>query len=272
MRGGFIALALLLCGPAAADSSAWSRLSAPLPGTAEAVGFYSAGCLLGGQALAPQGVGYQAMRLSRNRNYAHPSLIGFIEWLGRQAHRRGSRLLIGDLSQPGGGPMNYGHASHQLGLDADIWLRHIPAERRLNRQQIESWQQHSTVDRAAGRLNERWTPLYRRLLQLTAEYPAVERIFVNPVIKQQLCARHAGSPWLAKLRPWWGHDAHFHVRLRCPAENLDCRAQQPVPPGDGCNADLARWVEQQKRPPSGAKFSPRKPKPLPPRCQAALPD
>jgi hypothetical protein len=34
----------------------------------------------------------------------------------------GKGLYIGDISQPRGGPMTSGHASHQIGLDADIWM------------------------------------------------------------------------------------------------------------------------------------------------------
>ena len=35
-------------------------------------------------------------------------------------------LLIGDMSQPRGGPMLNGHSSHQIGLDVDIWFTPMP--------------------------------------------------------------------------------------------------------------------------------------------------
>ena len=58
------------------------------------------------------------------------------------------------------------------------------------------------------------------------DYPAemqyrdarVNRIFVTPPVKLQMCA-DAGRDraWLRKIRPWWNHHDHFHVRLNCPA-------------------------------------------------------
>ena len=59
-----------------------------------------------------------------------------------------------------------------------------------------------------------WTHQRTELIRTAAEDPDVERIFVNAAIKKALC-REAGSDraWLAKVRPWWGHDYHFHVRI-----------------------------------------------------------
>src|SRR5947209_6754589 len=77
------------------------------------------------------------MRLSRNRNWGHPSLVQFLERLAAQAPKTGWQgLLVGSLSQPRGGPMLTGHASHQVGLDADIWLSPMP-NRELTRQERE---------------------------------------------------------------------------------------------------------------------------------------
>src|SRR6516165_2279694 len=51
-------------------------------------------------------------------------LIYFLEGLGTKVANAGTwrGLLVGDISQPRGGPMITGHDSHQVGLDADIWL------------------------------------------------------------------------------------------------------------------------------------------------------
>ena len=46
-------------------------------------------------------------------------------------------FLVGDISQPRGGPMFTGHASHQIGLDADVWLTPMP-DRTLSRAERES--------------------------------------------------------------------------------------------------------------------------------------
>nr|NIP77242.1 penicillin-insensitive murein endopeptidase [Xanthomonadales bacterium] len=111
----------------------FSAKPAPLTGPAEIHGSYSKGCLAGAVELAETGAGWQAMRLSRNRNWAHPAMIAFLERLSRAAARDGwPRLYVGDISQPRGGPMMGGHRSHQVGLDADIWLR-IPDTNPLNR-------------------------------------------------------------------------------------------------------------------------------------------
>ena len=111
----------------------------PAPLAARAIGFYAKGCLAGATALPIDGPAWQAMRLSRNRNWGHPDLVALVEKL---AHRGASKhdswpgLLVGDLSQPRGGPMLTGHASHQVGLDADIWLMPMP-DRRLTEKERE---------------------------------------------------------------------------------------------------------------------------------------
>ena len=114
-----------------------------------------------------------------------------------------------------------------------------------------------------------WSPQISHLIKLAAEDNDVTRIFVNPAIKQQLCL-DAGNDrgWLRKVRPWFQHRAHMHVRLRCPAGSLECEEQAPPPPGDGCGAELQSWFE----PPKPGTTSPVKktPPPLPPSCQALL--
>jgi penicillin-insensitive murein endopeptidase len=97
----------------------------------------------------------------------------------------------------------------------------------------------------------RWRPAHITLLRLAAALPNVDRILVNPAIKQQLC-REAGADraWLHLIRPWWGHSSHMHLRLRCPAGQPDCPQAPPPPPGDGCDATLDWWFAQLDRPPS----------------------
>ena len=92
---------------------------------AESFGSYAKGCLAGGAALPETGPTWQAMRLSRNRNWGQPITIDFLQELSQKVAQSTSwsGLYIGDISQPRGGPMLSGHESHQIGLDADIWLR-----------------------------------------------------------------------------------------------------------------------------------------------------
>ena len=242
------------------------------------IGFYSAGCLAGGAALPVDGPTWQVMRLSRNRNWGHPTLIRFLEDLGRTVHdaETWNGLLMGDMSQPRGGPMITGHASHQIGLDSDIWLKPMPP-RQLTR--IEREEMMSTNVVAKDQLDvdpSLWTPGHAALIKAAALDPRVARIFVNPAIKKVLCREATGDrAWLEKVRPYWGHDYHFHVRLRCPAGAAECTPQAPPPTGDGCDQDLAWWfTEEVLHPKPGT--TPEKPRPpltmagLPGACRAVL--
>jgi penicillin-insensitive murein DD-endopeptidase len=216
----------------------------PSPGPAEAIGSYTRGCLAGGVQLPADGPYWQVMRPSRNRAWGHPMLISFLERLAQQAAAADGwpGLLIGDLAQPRGGPMLTGHESHQLGIEADIWLMPMP-QRRLSRVERDNLAAPSLVaadglDIARGL----WQPGYQELLETAARGPGVARIFVNPAIKKALC-REAGSDrdWLRKIRPWWGHKRHFHLRLACPAGDPACHGQPPPLAGDGCGKELAWW-------------------------------
>lgn len=267
-------LSLVVALPARAGNG-WSTVAYPLSGPPQVIGSHTAGCIAGAAALPLVGDGYQVMRASRNRYYGHPLLVAFVERLGRQAAARGGRLLIGDLGQPRGGPMPNGHRSHQSGLDVDVWFLQQPRERLLSRSETEEIDMPSMVRAAEGTLNPtRWSPRYRDMLKLAALSPEVDRVFVNAIIKQALCYSETDRSWLEKVRPWWGHDAHFHVRLACPPDSGQCKPQKPIPPGDGCDADLANWVRDIQQ----AALSPkpyRKPEPpsadaLPVACKAVL--
>jgi penicillin-insensitive murein DD-endopeptidase len=230
----------------------FGRKTTPTPPPARSIGSYAKGCLAGAVALPINGPTWQVMRLSRNRNWGHPNLIAFLERLGSQAPVTGWRgLLLGDMSQPRGGPMLAGHASHQIGLDADIWLTPMP-DRELSRKERE--QMMATMIVAESRKDvdpKAWTPAHVALIKAAAEDPAVARIFVNAAIKKALC-RDAGSDrtWLHKVQPWWGHDWHFHVRLECPPGQTGCENQPPRPKDEGCRAgDLTHWFDSGPAPP-----------------------
>ncbi|HAP80760.1 MAG TPA: penicillin-insensitive murein endopeptidase, partial [Enterobacteriaceae bacterium] len=118
----------------------------------------------------------------------------------------------------------------------------------------------------------RWSPQLYNMIKLAALDDEVTRIFVNPAIKQQLCL-DAGTnrDWLNKVRPWFAHRAHMHVRLRCPADSLECVEQAPPPPGDGCGEELQSWFKPAKPgSQSNEKKTPPPPPPPPPSCQALL--
>ena len=214
------------------------------------IGGYAKGCVAGAVQLAETGPTWQAMRLSRNRNWGHPEAIAFIERLSRKAAKQPgwNGLYIGDISQPRGGPMLSGHRSHQIGLDIDIWMR--PADNlRLSRDARENISSISMRRAEGAYVNGEWTRAHHEILKAAAKDPAVARIFVFPGAKVQMCKDETGNrAWLRKIRPWWGHHYHFHVRLSCPNGARGCADQAPPPAGDGC-ADAAEWVNNILNPP-----------------------
>jgi penicillin-insensitive murein endopeptidase len=264
--------------------------SAPL--VARSIGFYAKGCLAGAVAMPINGKTWQVMRLSRNRNWGHPSLIRYLEDLSEKGAKVGwSGLLVGDISQARGGPMLTGHASHQVGLDADIWFTPMP-NRELTR--LEREEMSATMVVAKNRKDvdpNIWTPAHAALIKMVASDSRVERVFVNAAIKKALCrTTDPDRTWLRKVRPIYGHDYHFHIRMSCPADSPDCRPQDPAPPGDGCGAALDWWfrdaiINPKKAPPPKEtdkdkdkdKDAKPKPKPrgitmadLPPACRQVL--
>jgi penicillin-insensitive murein endopeptidase len=233
---------------------------------AEAIGAYGRGCVAGAARLAPEGPGWQVMRLSRARNFGHPKLVAWIEALAASARKDGSPdLLIGDMAQPRGGPMLTGHASHQLGLEVDIWLTAAPAQPILT---MEAREELQAIDMVRPDLlevdPERFTSAQVALLRRAALMPEVDRIFVNAAIKQAACRAVTGTGagtgsgergWLRKLRPWPGHTYHFHVALKCP--NAGCADRNPVPAGDGCGKELEHWFREDVRFPKPDKRLPK---------------
>jgi penicillin-insensitive murein endopeptidase len=238
---GLCAVLLALESPAARD---WNAQRTPAPGTPSAIGATSGGCLQGAATLPASGPGYEALRLRRNRRYGHPSLIAYLRRLGAGAKRdKLGLVVVGDLSQPRGGPTPSGHRSHQSGLDADVGYAAPAGARagRLSAADRERLSPVAVVDLATHEATPAWGPKTVALLALAAGDPAVDRIFVNPAVKRMLCEGPAReAPWAARIRPWWGHHDHFHVRLKCPADSPACTSQDP-PPDDGCGPSLHWW-------------------------------
>jgi penicillin-insensitive murein endopeptidase len=256
--------------PAVPAKELFARKAKPVPLQARAIGFYAQGCLAGAVALPINGATWQVMRLSRNRNWGHPDLVALLERLAKGAKAVGwNGLLVGDMSQPRGGPMLTGHTSHQVGLDADIWLTPMP-DRQLSREEREMMSATNVV--APDKLDVDpavWTPAHTKLIRTAANDRDVERIFVNAAIKKALCREASGQRgWLHKVRPWWGHNYHFHVRINCPADSPDCKPQPPAPAGEGCGRDLDFWFKDSVLHP---KPPPEPPKPRPPLTLANLP-
>jgi len=208
------------------------------------IGEYWKGCYSGGMRFPPDGDHWQVMRLSRNRNWGHPFVIDFLRRFARTASEVTGwpGILIGDMSQPRGGPMLTGHSSHQLGIEIDIWLRPMPA-RRLTPHEREEVFSTSLLRRDRKDIDPKvYTPAHLALLRAAARQSEVARVFVNAGIKKALC-RDAGKDrdWLRKIRPAAGHDYHFHIRLACPSDQKGCKDQIPPGGGDGCGKELDYW-------------------------------
>lgn len=288
-------LSLLLAAPVQAQSLANQLFGAKdLPSNQDAmpIGSYAKGCGAGLAELPETGPTWQAMRLSRNRNFGQPTTIQFLMDLSQTARDIGfgKGLYIGDISQPRGGPMTSGHASHQIGLDADIWM--LPP-RSLSLTEAERENISSIPVRSADQrsVTENWTRVHRELLKQAALDPRVDRIFVAAAVKIEMCktAKARDKKWLQKIRPVAGHDTHFHVRLKCPKGARLCETQTPTVAelsknGDGCDETLMWWVTDFLDPPKStgkkkpkADDAPRKKGPreftmadLPKQCEGVL--
>lgn len=251
----------------------FSAPTAPAQLPAQAFGAYGRGCAAGAVPLAPEGPGWQVMRPSRQRHFGQPKLVEWIQAFAAQASAEGwPGLLVGDMAQPRGGPMLTGHASHQLGLEVDLWLTPAPVGRL---QTPEEREEMSAIEMVRPDLLEvdaaHFGPAQVALLRRAALMPEVDRIFVNAAIKQAACRAETGErDWLRKLRPWAGHSHHFHVSLRCT--DAGCAGRNPIPAGDGCGRELAHWFRAEVRFPKPDKRPQRilKLKDLPAACRAVL--
>jgi penicillin-insensitive murein endopeptidase len=229
------------------------------------IGSYAKGCAAGLWELPETGATWQAMRLSRNRNFGQPEMIDFLIDLSETAAAIGfgKGLYIGDISQPRGGPMTSGHASHQIGLDADIWML-PPQSLSLSegqREEISSIPVRSADQRS---VTGNWTNVHRELMKQAALDPRVDRIFVAAAVKIEMCRTASASDkkWLQKIRPVAGHDTHFHVRLKCPKGARLCETQTPTVAelsknGDGCDETLTWWVTDYLDPPKATGKKPK---------------
>ena len=257
----------------AASAQEWGQVSTPTAGPPQSIGFYTAGCLQGAQALPLDGPGYEVIRISRNRYWGQPVTLDFIKTLSEKVRAAGQApLYIGDIGQPRGGPAVSGHASHQTGLDADIWFERQPGPP-LAPAQRENPRLRSLVRADDNGIDDGvFTQQHVTLLRLAAEMPQLDRIFVNKWIKQRLCQTVTGNrAWLNKLVVWVGHDEHFHIRLHCPPGNPQCKPQAGYYADDGCGEPLDLWFTRPPvtLPPPDAPQAPYRPK-LPAACAAVL--
>jgi len=247
----------------------WSRVASPSAGLARSIGQPGSGCLQGAAVLPQRNPNYVVVHPERHREFGHPDLIGYLRELAVAAHKQKlGPLYVGDLGQPRGGPTPTGHRSHQSGLDVDLWYG-PPAKPFLPG---KSATPPSVVDLRSQKMLPAWSSSAVRLLELAASRPSVDRIFVHPAVKRALCQdKSKRGPWLGRVRPWWGHQDHFHVRLRCPASSPDCTPQPPLTGGDGCDASLNWWFSGDAQKTAAKRVPPGEGTPaMPERCEGVL--
>ena len=235
------------------------------------VGGPGTGCIAGAVELPSSGPGYVTIRQSRSSFWGAPSTIAALELLAEQAKRADmGTLYMNDISLPHGGPMAGLHASHMIGLDADVWLDTRPKPP-LSPTQRE-WVEVESLVTPDGREVDpaRWQRSTEQLIRMATELPGVDRVLVNAAIKKQLCETVADRHWLHLVRPWYGHTAHMHIHFRCPPGQAECHDQAPPPPGDGCDASLEWWFSRLDQPPAPPSPGVAAPPRLPAACAGIL--
>lgn len=234
----------------------------------ESIGATSNGCILNASALPIEGQGYQVTHIDRERFFGHSDLIATLIRAGKViAENNWGFMLIGDLSSQHGGKILENHKSHQNGLDADILYR-MPNQR-LSEEELLMPDEPDFVDVEKNRINfDIWSDQNLGVLKYFASLEGVDRIFVNPAIKKSLCEKISNNrAWLSKLRPWWGHSEHFHLRLKCPTDSPDCIPQNPVSKSDGCDESLDWWLNENINPSQMDDAMDKPIAPIPNRCE-----
>ena len=245
----------------------FGKLKVPTTKNSSSIGSYAKGCLDGAHALPLRGPNWQVLHPSRKRNWGHPETVELVKRLSKKATEIGwVGLYIGDISQARGGPMRYGHKSHQMGLDVDIWLTK-PKSVTLTVDELKAVKPISIRSKDHRETNNKWTIEHMEILKASALDKSVDRVFITAPAKIWMCERAEGDrSWLQKIRPLGGHHQHFHIRLKCPVGSPLCQTQKPLirdisQSDDGCDHTLKWWVTTALEPYKKPINPPKKEKP-----------
>lgn len=217
----------------------------------EAIGFYSKGSLKNADSIIEKNVDIHKLFIARQKFFTTAEMLEAIsdarDYIQSQ-YPDTELMQVGDLSPKNGG-IATGHASHQNGLDVDIV--YLTKNHKLQSPNATYWEEDFVIN---GKLTSNFD-LEKNLMLFKhfVNHSPVERIFVDIVIKKNLCeyAKNSGllndpqvQETLRRLRPQDLHSTHFHVRLFCPATDLNCTPQSSVPSGNGCG-DLELLLESK---------------------------
>lgn len=218
----------------ATTSQSWGAQSEP-------VGYYSNGSIRNGVELPDSGPGYMKLFLHRNRAWGTQEMIDMLitsAGLMNKKFPNKDRLQVGDISKKGGGDVTDLHSSHQNGLDVDLtYYRVNEVEQRVS--QIDGFAENMVIN---GRLSRNFDSARNwEFIKQLHESGEVQRIFVDPVIKKELCRQARMKKELLRfddilrsIRPYANHADHMHVRLKCPRDARNCQSQEDPPAGTGC--------------------------------------
>ncbi len=218
-----------------------ATISASLVNGSESIGYYSSGSLKNAESILDRGTKIHKLFLARKRFYGSLSIqdtisdaVDFIN----QKYPNAELLQVGDISNKAGGACKE-HSSHQNGLDADIV--YLTKNGQLQSQNAAYWEEDFVKNGiVSGNFHlERNLELFKYLVM---NHP-ISRIFVDEAIKKELCTYAKKNnlfndnetlETLRRLRIEKLHSTHFHMRLKCPASDLNCTTQAEVPAGPGC--------------------------------------
>ncbi len=215
--------------------SAWSAQSDP-------VGYYSNGSIRNSVKLPDSGPGYIKLFLHRDRAWGTQEMIDLLIHSAGAMNKKFpgmDRLQVGDVSKHDGGDVTDLHSSHQNGLDVDLtYYRVNLVEQRPS--QINGFAENMVI---RNRISKNFDGARNwEFIKKLHESGDVQRIFVDPVIKKEICRQARLKKELVRfddilrsIRPYANHADHMHVRLRCPRDARDCTSQEDPPAGTGCS-------------------------------------
>ncbi len=234
--------------PSTPAKELFARKATPFPGPARSIGGYADGCLGGALRAADHGprlAGDAAIAQSQlGQSEAHrlPRTIrpqrarrsaGTACWSATCRSRAAARCITG-------------HASHQIGLDADIWFTPMP-DHVLSREEREFNGAVNMVRSRSSRRRSQGMDATRstQLVRAAAQDPVVTRIFVNAAIKKAMCSEAGIGSRMAVRRCGRGGATPntFMSASRCPADSPECKPQPPPDAGDGCGHELDYWFK-----------------------------
>lgn len=214
-----------------------AELGVVTDGSSVSYGKPSRGYLIDGVRLADHGDGFttREMWAQRGNRWGTEELVALIKGVAKRMrtnHKiRDVRLVVADLSGPGGGAATKFHRSHQTGRDVDLlyYMRGPDGRPHEPHAMVPVDRTLAARDKSGYKIDVPRTWLLVREL-LTAQEAYVQYIFMYQPIAQKLIehAQSIGEDPVVIARAMRAcrqpgdsapHDDHMHVRIYCPPED-----------------------------------------------------